>query len=164
MNSLICAVFVSMITNACELEADDKYRIAMVHYEKARQIAREKGSSSEQVRSLKKAHAEMQKIVLEYPGTNTANRILVDTRIGFSAKAVERKLSLLGVKAKIEQRGPNIKIKRSQDQDVAAYAVAELSSVYYELESQASELFSKVKAKFDFVGQFQRKSKYKQPS
>ena len=151
MNSLICAVFVSMITNACELEADDKYRIAMVHYEKARQIAREKGSSSEQVRSLKKAHAEMQKIVLEYPGTNTANRILVDTRIGFSAKAVERKLSLLGVKAKIEQRGPNIKIKRSQDQDVAAYAVAELSSVYYELESQASELFSKVKAKFDFV-------------
>ena len=66
MNSLICAVFVSMITNACELEADDKYRIAMVHYEKARQIAREKGSSSEQVRSLKKAHAEMQKIVLEY--------------------------------------------------------------------------------------------------
>jgi hypothetical protein len=151
VNSLICAVFVSMITNACELEADDKYRIAMVHYEKARQIAREKGSSSEQVRSLKKAHAEMQKIVLEYPDTNTANRILVDTRIGFSAKAVERKLSLLGVKAKIEQRRPDIKIKRSQDQDIAAYAVAELSSVYDELESQASELFSKVKAKFDFV-------------
>ena len=33
-----------MISGACELAADKKYRIAAAHYEKANQIAREEGS------------------------------------------------------------------------------------------------------------------------
>ena len=79
-----------MISGACELAADEKYRIAAAHYEKANQIAREEGSNASKVRSLKKAHAEMQEIVWEYPDTQAAKRVLVDTRISFSAATLNK--------------------------------------------------------------------------
>ena len=131
-----------MISGACELVADEKYRVAAAHYEKANQIAREEGSDSSQIRSLKKAHAEMQEIVWQYPGTQAANRILVDMRISFSAADVEQKLSVLGVKAKIEQLEPLKDRQENQDQGFAKYAITSLSGVYDDFEGQITGLFS----------------------
>ena len=113
-----------MISGACELVADEKYRIAAAHYEKANQIAREEGSEASKVRSLKKAHAEMQEIVWQYPETQAAKRVLVETRISFSAADVEQKLSVLGVKANIEQLQPVNSMQENSRQSLAEYAIA----------------------------------------
>ena len=129
-----------MISGACELAADEKYRVAAAHYEKANQIAREAGSSTSQIRSLKKAHAEMQEIVWQYPGTQAANRVLVDTRISFSAADVEQKLSVLGVKAKIEQLQPTNNIQENSGQGFTEYAIASLSGLYDEFKSEITGL------------------------
>ena len=131
-----------MIIGACELAADEKYRIAAAHYEKASQIAREEGSSASQIRSLKKAHAEMQEIVWQYPDTQAANRVLVDSRISFSAADVEQKLSVLGVKAKIEQLQPVNNIQVNSGQGFAEYATASLLGIYEDFESQIKGLIS----------------------
>ena len=131
-----------MISGACELAADEKYRIAAAHYEKASQIAREEGSSASQIRSLKKAHAEMQEIVWQYPDTQAANRVLVDRRISFSAADVEQKLSVLGVKAKIEQLQPANNIQVNSGQGFAEYATAALLGIYEDFESQIKGLIS----------------------
>ena len=136
-----------MISGACELAADEKYRIAAAHYEKAGQIAREAGSSTSQIRSLKKAHAEMQEIVWQYPGTQAADRVLVDTRIGFSASDVEQKLSVLGVKAKIEQLQPANIVQENSGQGFTEYAIASLSGVFDEFGSRVTGLLPRLDTK-----------------
>ena len=141
-----------MISGACELAADEKYRIAAAHYEKAGQIAREEGSSASQIRSLKKAHAEMQEIVWQYPDTQAANRILVDTRISFSAADVEQKLALLGVKAKIEQLQPANIVQENSGQGFTEYAIASLSGVYDEFKSEMTVLLPRLDTKPNAVG------------
>jgi hypothetical protein len=141
-----------MISGACELAADEKYRIAAAHYEKASQIAREEGSSPSQIRSLKKAHAEMQEIVWQYPDTQAANRILVDTRISFSAADVEQKLSVLGVKAKIEQLQPANIVQENSGQGFAKSALASLSGVYDQFGSRVTDLFLRLETKLNTAG------------
>ena len=141
-----------MISGACELAADEKYRIAAAHYEKASQISREEGSSASQIRSLKKAHAEMQEIVWQYPDTQAANRILVDTRISFSAADVEQKLSVLGVKAKIEQLQPVNNIQENSGQGFTESAVASLSGVYDQFGSRVTDLFLRLETKLSTAG------------
>ena len=141
-----------MISGACELAADEKYRIAAAHYEKASQIAREEGSSASQIRSLKKAHAEMQEIVWQYPDTQAANRVLVDRRISFSAADVEKKLSVLGVKAKIEQLQPANNIQVNSGQGFAEYATASLLGIYEDFESQIKGLISGSETKSNTTG------------
>ena len=141
-----------MISGACELAADEKYRIAAAHYEKASQISREEGSSASQIRSLKKAHAEMQEIVWQYPDTQAANRILVDTRISFSAADVEQKLSVLGVKAKIEQLQSVNNIQENSGQGFTESAVASLSGVYDQFGSRVTDLFLRLETKLSTAG------------
>ena len=141
-----------MISGACELAADEKYRIAAAHYEKAGQIAREEGSSASQIRSLKKAHAEMQEIVWQYPDTQAANRILVDTRISFSAADVEQKLALLGVKAKIEQLQPANIVQENSGQGLTEYAIASLSGVFDEFGSRVIGLLPRLDTKPNAAG------------
>jgi hypothetical protein len=136
-----------MISGACELAADEKYRVAAAHYEKANQIAREEGSDSSQIRSLKKAHAEMQEIVWQYPDTQAANRVLVDTRISFSAADVEQKLSVLGVKTKIEQLQPANIVQENSGQGLTEYAIASLSGVFDEFGSRVTGLLPRLDTK-----------------
>ena len=152
MNSLICASFGLMISGACELAADEKYRIAAAHYEKANQIAREEGSEASKVRSLKKAHAEMQEIVWQYPETQAAKRVLVDTRISFSAADVEQKLSVLGVKANIEQLQPVNSMQENSRQSIAEYAIASLSGVYEQFDNRITGLLPRLDTKPNTAG------------
>ena len=141
-----------MISGACELAADEKYRIAAAHYEKANQIAREEGSEASKVRSLKKAHAEMQEIVWQYPETQAAKRVLVDTRISFSAADVEQKLSVLGVKANIEQLQPVNSIQENSRQSLAEYAIASLSGVYEQFDNRITGLLPRLDTKPNTAG------------
>jgi ribosomal 50S subunit-recycling heat shock protein len=141
-----------MISGACELVADEKYRIAAAHYEKANQIAREEGSDASKVRSLKKAHAEMQEIVWQYPETQAAKRVLVDTRISFSAADVEQKLSVLGVKAKIEQLQPVNSMQENSGQSLAEYAIASLSGVYDQFDNRVTNLLPRLGIKPNTAG------------
>ena len=141
-----------MISGACELAADEKYRVAAAHYEKANQIAREEGSSASQIRSLKKAHAEMQEIVWQYPDTQAANRVLVDTRISFSAADVEQKLSVLGVKTKIEQLQPANIVQENSGQGLTEYAIASLSGVFDEFGSRVIGLLPRLDTKPNAAG------------
>jgi hypothetical protein len=141
-----------MISGACELAADEKYRIAAAHYEKASQISREEGSSASQIRSLKKAHAEMQEIVWQYPDTQAANRVLVDTRISFSAADVEQKLSVLGVKTKIEQLQPANIVQENSGQGLTEYAIASLSGVFDEFGSRVTGLLPRLDTKPNTAG------------
>jgi ribosomal 50S subunit-recycling heat shock protein len=152
LNSLICASFGLMISGACELVADEKYRIAAAHYEKANQIAREEGSDASKVRSLKKAHAEMQEIVWQYPETQAAKRVLVDTRISFSAADVEQKLSVLGVKANIEQLQPVNSMQENSRQSLAEYAIASLSGVYEQFDNRITGLLPRLDTKPNTAG------------
>ena len=152
LNSLICASFGLMISGACELVADEKYRIAAAHYEKANQIAREEGSEASKVRSLKKAHAEMQEIVWQYPETQAAKRVLVDTRISFSAADVEQKLSVLGVKANIEQLQPVNSMQENSRQSLAEYAIASLSGVYEQFDNRITGLLPRLDTKPNTAG------------
>jgi ribosomal 50S subunit-recycling heat shock protein len=141
-----------MISGACELVADEKYRIAAAHYEKANQIAREEGSDASKVRSLKKAHAEMQEIVWQYPETQAAKRVLVDTRISFSAADVEQKLSVLGVKANIEQLQPVNSMQENSRQSLAEYAIASLSGVYEQFDNRITGLLPRLDTKPNTAG------------
>ena len=141
-----------MISGACELVADEKYRIAAAHYEKANQIAREEGSNASKVRSLKKAHAEMQEIVWQYPETQAAKRVLVDTRISFSAADVEQKLSVLGVKANIEQLQPVNSMQENSRQSLAEYAIASLSGVYEQFDNRITGLLPRLDTKPNTAG------------
>ena len=141
-----------MISGACELVADEKYRIAAAHYEKANQIAREEGSDASKVRSLKKAHAEMQEIVWQYPETQAAKRVLVDTRISFSAADVEQKLSVLGVKANIEQLQPVNSMQENSRQSIAEYAIASLSGVYEQFDNRITGLLPRLDTKPNTAG------------
>ena len=141
-----------MISGACELAADEKYRIAAAYYEKANQIAREEGSNASKVRSLKKAHAEMQEIVWQYPETQAAKRVLVDTRISFSAADVEQKLSVLGVKAKIEQLQPVNSMQENSGQSLAEYAIASLSGVYDQFDNRVTNLLPRLGTKPNTAG------------
>ena len=141
-----------MISGACELAADEKYRIAAAYYEKANQIAREEGSNASKVRSLKKAHAEMQEIVWQYPETQAAKRVLVDTRISFSAADVEQKLSVLGVKANIEQLQPVNSMQENSRQSLAEYAIASLSGVYEQFDNRITGLLPRLDTKPNTAG------------
>ena len=141
-----------MISGACELAADEKYRIAAAHYEKANRIAREEGSNASKVRSLKKAHAEMQEIVWQYPETQAAKRVLVDTRISFSAADVEQKLYVLGVKAKIEQLQPVDSMQENSGQSLAEYAIASLLGVYDQFDNRVAGLLPRLDTKPNMAG------------
>jgi adhesin/invasin len=94
----------------------------------------------------------MQEIVWQYPDTQATNRILVDTRISFSAADVEQKLSGLGVKAKIEQLQPSNNIQVNSGQSLAEYAIASLSGVYDQFGSRVTDLFLRSETKPNTAG------------